>query len=85
MCAADVSVVYFEWSEVVQGMRPRVDNSHTCRDYDKILDWAKERHVAAEQWHPSHRAVQQENGSFVIESGRNKVLPGSKDGECNAV
>ncbi|KAF4625988.1 hypothetical protein G7Y89_g12180 [Cudoniella acicularis] len=85
MCAADVSVVYFEWSDVVQGMRPRVDNSHTCRDYSKILQWAKERHVPAEQWHPSHRAVRVENGSFVIETGRNQALPGSEDGECNAI
>ncbi|KAJ6437215.1 slyX domain-containing protein [Purpureocillium lavendulum] len=43
MCQADVSVVYYAWSNITQGMRPRVDNMHTCRNYTKILEWATGR------------------------------------------
>ena len=84
MCQADVSVVYFEWSDVVQGMRPRVDNSHTCRNYEKIVDWAKERRVPHEEWHPSHHAVQLPGGKFKIDVGRNHPDEGETS-ECNAI
>lgn len=83
ICQADVSVVYFEWSEIVQGLRPRVDNQHTCRDFDKILDWAAEHTVSAHNWHPSKHVVEGHDGKLEIQKGRNHALPGQ--GECNAV
>ncbi|PMD49118.1 uncharacterized protein K444DRAFT_511631, partial [Hyaloscypha bicolor E] len=43
MCSADISMVPYQWSDVVQGTRPMVNNMHTCRNYTKILEWAKER------------------------------------------
>ncbi|KAH0528012.1 hypothetical protein TsFJ059_002926 [Trichoderma semiorbis] len=83
ICQADVSVVYFEWSEIVQGLRPRVDNQHTCRNFDKILDWAAEHTVSAHNWHPSKHVVEGHDGKLEIQKGGNHALPGQ--GECNAV
>ncbi|KAI0968524.1 hypothetical protein F4678DRAFT_482107 [Xylaria arbuscula] len=84
LCSADVSVVYFQWSDVVEGLRPRVDNQHTCRNYSKILDWAKNNNVNATDWHPSRRVVVGSEGQYTIEQGRNYALNGT-GGECNAV
>lgn len=83
VCSADTSVVYYAWSDVVQGLRPRVDNMHTCRNYTKILEWASRTGVEASLWRPSHHVVQAENGELKIERGRNHALEG--EGECNAV
>ncbi|KAH8888127.1 hypothetical protein GQ53DRAFT_826684 [Thozetella sp. PMI_491] len=83
ICSADVSVVYFAWSDVVQGLRPRVDNKHTCRNYAKILDWAKGRGVDEKHWHPSRRVLERPDGGFTIEQGRNHAL--NDGGECNAI
>ncbi|OAQ76796.1 hypothetical protein VFPFJ_10578 [Purpureocillium lilacinum] len=83
MCQADVSVVYYAWSNITQGMRPRVDNLHTCRNWTKILEWAAERGVEATNWHPSRRVVEGADGTFTIEQGRNHALDGQ--GECNGI
>ncbi|PYI06043.1 hypothetical protein BO78DRAFT_316369, partial [Aspergillus sclerotiicarbonarius CBS 121057] len=83
VCNADVSVVHYAWSDTVQGNRPRVDNQHTCRNYTKILEWASTRSIEAQDWHPSRHVVEDENGGFRIEKGRNHALDGQ--GECNAV
>ena len=83
ICSADVSVVYFQWSDVVQGLRPHVENKHTCRNYDKILDWAKSRTVDARDWRPSRHVVTRPDGEFIIAQGRNHAL--DDGGECNAI
>ncbi|KAK4455394.1 hypothetical protein QBC34DRAFT_389824 [Podospora aff. communis PSN243] len=83
VCQADVSVVFYSWSDVVEGLRPRVDNMHTCRDYSKILKWAADRGIRATDWHPSRRVVKGENGKLEIQQGRNHALGGG--GECNAI
>lgn len=83
VCNADVSVVHYAWSDIVQGNRPRVDNQHTCLNYTKILEWASSRSIEAKDWHPSRHVVKDENGGFRIERGRNHALGG--EGECNAV
>ncbi|KAI0969597.1 hypothetical protein F4678DRAFT_473799 [Xylaria arbuscula] len=84
ICSADVSVVYFAWSDVVQGLRPHVENKHTCRNYDKILDWAKDKTIKATDWHPSKHVVRNPGGSFSIEKERNQALEDG-GGECNAI
>lgn len=82
MCSADVSVVHYSWSDIVEGTRPRVDNLHTCRNYDKLLSWAIERALGTHEWHPSRQVVEIDGG-FRIEKGRNHALNG--EGECNGV
>ncbi|GAW23803.1 hypothetical protein ANO14919_133800 [Xylariales sp. No.14919] len=83
LCNSDVSVVYYKWSDVVEGIRPMVNNQHTCRNYDKVLEWAKERNVGEGDWHPSRRVIEEDNGTFSISQGRNHALGG--EGECNAI
>ncbi|RWA09506.1 hypothetical protein EKO27_g5598 [Xylaria grammica] len=83
LCNSDVSVVYYKWSDVVEGIRPMVNNQHTCRNYDKVLEWAKERNVGEGDWHPSRRVIEEDNGTFSIFQGRNHAL--GDEGECNAI
>lgn len=83
MCSADVSVVHYAWSDIVQGVRPRVDNQHTCRNYSKLLDWASERSIPETDWHPSRRVIIGEDGDFQIQQGRNHAVDGQ--GECNGI
>ncbi|KAI9038103.1 oxidase ustYa family protein [Aspergillus affinis] len=65
MCAADTSVVFFEWSKQSNASRPRVDNLHTCRDFDKIKDWAFDRDIG--EYHSHRRVVPTEEGQFAIQ------------------
>ena len=83
VCQADTSVVHYAWSDVVEGVRPRVDNKHMCRNYTKILEWAKSRGVEANNWHPSRRVVEGDDGTQRIQQGRNRALDG--EGECNGI
>ncbi len=83
ICHADTSVVYYSWSDIVEGVRPRVDNKHTCRNYNKILEWAKSRRVEAKDWHPSRRVVEEQDGTLRIQQGRNHAVAG--EGECNGI
>lgn len=40
MCAADTSVYTWEWREDIQLHVNVVKNPHTCRNFDKIREWA---------------------------------------------
>ncbi|KAK4209577.1 hypothetical protein QBC37DRAFT_294325, partial [Rhypophila decipiens] len=42
MCAADTSVVTFQWNEGIKSAQPRSDVLHVCRDFEGIWDWAWE-------------------------------------------
>ncbi|KAH8093877.1 hypothetical protein BXZ70DRAFT_897114 [Cristinia sonorae] len=48
MCAADISLVVWQWVEESQRASIMMNTVHSCRNYDKIADWAKahrrERH-----------------------------------------
>jgi len=41
MCSADISLVVWQWIESQETASPRMDVIHSCRNYDKIADWAK--------------------------------------------
>ncbi|KAF7983125.1 hypothetical protein HWV62_24087 [Athelia sp. TMB] len=45
MCSADITPTVFKWEETEHRTFPRLDVMHTCRNFDKIRDWAKERHL----------------------------------------
>lgn len=77
--------MHYAWSDVVEGVRPRVDNRHTCRNYTSILAWAKSRGLGKEDWHPSRRVIEDTSGVLTIQQGRNQSLGGGGDGECNAI
>lgn len=39
-CASDIGTIYWEWSEKKQKMVGNVHSTHTCKNFDKIRDWA---------------------------------------------
>ncbi|KAI5830374.1 hypothetical protein K523DRAFT_272354 [Schizophyllum commune Tattone D] len=43
MCSADVSVNVWQWSEHYQAVAGRVNVAHSCRNFNKIKDWVRER------------------------------------------
>ncbi|KAF7983129.1 hypothetical protein HWV62_24095 [Athelia sp. TMB] len=45
LCSADITPTVFKWEEAEHKIAPRFDVVHTCRNFDKIRDWAKERHL----------------------------------------
>ncbi|KAL0576585.1 hypothetical protein V5O48_005378 [Marasmius crinis-equi] len=43
MCHADTSVIVWQWEDWVNSTIVKGDVAHTCRNFEKIQDWAKER------------------------------------------
>ncbi|KAJ7487306.1 hypothetical protein B0H11DRAFT_2230629 [Mycena galericulata] len=43
MCTADTSPVVWQWSDKYKEAEQRDDILHTCRDFDRLQDWARER------------------------------------------
>ena len=41
-CSSDISTIYWEWSEKKHRMFGNVKTTHTCRNFEKIRDWAVE-------------------------------------------
>lgn len=39
-CSSDISTIYWEWSETKQRMFGSVKTTHTCKNFEKIRDWA---------------------------------------------
>ncbi|KIN09166.1 hypothetical protein OIDMADRAFT_111443, partial [Oidiodendron maius Zn] len=56
MCHGDIATVYWQWMPVRQQPLPRLEITHTCRDFDAIRDWAKEHRLKMDevmlQWRP---------------------------------
>ncbi|OAQ75808.1 tat pathway signal sequence [Purpureocillium lilacinum] len=47
-CSSDISTIYWEWSEKKQRMFGNVHTTHTCRNFEKIRDWAVEHHATTD-------------------------------------
>jgi hypothetical protein len=43
MCAGDITPIPFQWWSQYNAILPTPAVTHTCRDFDAILDWAKTR------------------------------------------
>ena len=41
-CSSDISTIYWEWSVKKQKMFGNVRTTHTCKNFEKIRDWAVE-------------------------------------------
>ena len=41
-CFGDVSTIFWEWDEKTQRMLGNTKTTHTCRNFEKIKDWARE-------------------------------------------
>ncbi|TDZ33117.1 Cyclochlorotine biosynthesis protein O [Colletotrichum spinosum] len=46
MCHSDVTPLVLQWDEELQKSRHRANMPHTCRDFNKIRDWARKRAIA---------------------------------------
>ncbi|KAK7018422.1 hypothetical protein R3P38DRAFT_2982688 [Favolaschia claudopus] len=47
MCHADITPIVWQWSPRYQEAEQRDDVVHTCRDFDRIKAWAKERSMGS--------------------------------------
>lgn len=56
MCSGDLTPVVFQWDEYRQMNFPHFDVLHSCRSWDKIIDWAEE-HQLVGKWEPKVHAV----------------------------
>ncbi|KAJ6526814.1 hypothetical protein B0H19DRAFT_970486, partial [Mycena capillaripes] len=45
MCAADISPLVWQWNPGHKRAEIRFDIVHSCRNFDKVADWARERRV----------------------------------------
>ncbi|KYK56496.1 uncharacterized protein DCS_03496 [Drechmeria coniospora] len=45
MCSADITPLPWQWVEAAQESKEVAQVAHTCRDFDAIKTWAKEREV----------------------------------------
>lgn len=49
MCSSDITPIVWQWSQKSQAAKERSDVVHTCRDFDAIKEWARERFVPRQQ------------------------------------
>ncbi|KAJ3994953.1 hypothetical protein F5050DRAFT_387911 [Lentinula boryana] len=48
-CSADITPIVWQWSNKSQAAKERSDVVHTCRNFEKIKDWAEDRFVPRQQ------------------------------------
>lgn len=56
MCAGDMTMIPFEWSENRGWIMPIFDTDHTCRDYRELRRWSIERDAADPERYPQNAA-----------------------------
>ncbi|KAL4880643.1 hypothetical protein BJY04DRAFT_219113 [Aspergillus karnatakaensis] len=44
-CTADISTIFWTWDAAAQKNLPNAQTTHTCRDFGKLQEWARERRV----------------------------------------
>ena len=42
MATYNISVLVWQWDDEAQVAVPRMDVVHSCRNFDKVVEWAKE-------------------------------------------
>ncbi|KAF9522396.1 hypothetical protein CPB83DRAFT_777148, partial [Crepidotus variabilis] len=45
MCSVDITPIPWRWDFKDKIAKPTADIQHTCRNFDKVKDWAKENHL----------------------------------------
>ncbi|KAH7881227.1 uncharacterized protein C8R40DRAFT_1164633 [Lentinula edodes] len=48
-CSADITPIVWQWSNKSKAAKERSDVVHTCRDFQKITDWAQDHFVPRQQ------------------------------------
>lgn len=51
MCHADVSTLVYQWNKERQRMQFHGDVAHSCRNFNKIRDWAKSHAIMSTNMH----------------------------------
>ena len=46
MCHADITPLVYQWDNDKEKMRIHGNVVHSCRNFDKIRDWAQENSIA---------------------------------------
>lgn len=41
MCHADIATIYFEWIPEKEAITGNPATTHTCKNYDKVIEWAR--------------------------------------------
>ncbi|ESK95529.1 hypothetical protein Moror_12715 [Moniliophthora roreri MCA 2997] len=49
MCSSDITPIVWQWSERSKAAKERSDVVHTCRNFDKIRDWAHDHFLDHQQ------------------------------------
>ncbi|KAK7028988.1 hypothetical protein VNI00_014698 [Paramarasmius palmivorus] len=49
MCSADITPIVWQWSERSKAAKERSDVIHTCRNFDRIRDWARDHFLDHQQ------------------------------------
>jgi hypothetical protein len=67
MCHADISPVLWAWNPKTDAPAALIYNDHTCRDFDRIHEWAMKRKVSVGWWkhgdqHGGHDALDPHRG-----------------------
>lgn len=86
MCSADTSVIPVQWNDATKSMRPRVDTVHTCKKYDRLLNWTAGRNLS--NFRGAARVVENGKGEFVIEDYLEDKMNGRievAESECHAI
>ncbi|KAI1488071.1 hypothetical protein F5X96DRAFT_647060 [Biscogniauxia mediterranea] len=55
-CSVDLTPIPFQWNDAQKLYKPSITGMHTCRNFEVVREWAKERAVVKD-WDPTYRAV----------------------------
>lgn len=59
MCHGDIATVYWQWLPIRRQPLPRLEITHTCRNFDAIKQWAREHELVGDeqilQWIPADK------------------------------
>jgi hypothetical protein len=64
MCTADISTVVWQWEDSSQTTKGYLNVPHTCRNFDRLQDWAKENEMRMPFDHYVKMPVQYEVPTF---------------------
>ena len=60
ICSSDISTNHYNWVQDSKHIQPHLDSVHTCRNFEKIREWAFDRYVDLRNNH-----LHVENGQVV--------------------
>ena len=71
MCTVDVTPLVWQWNCERQKLIPKATVVHTCRNFDRVRDWAKEHNMVNREFDLSHRETNDPLDPATWEDGYN--------------